>query len=137
MSEKIVVPVLGESITEATVAKWLKSKGDSVEADEPIVELETDKVNLEVPSPVNGVISEINFKDGDTVEVGTVLGTISENKEANEKKKENVKMHLKDLRLDLKKIHLAVTKELLLPEPDEVKTLIYKMDQLLKVIESN
>ena len=55
----------------------------------------------------------------------------------NRKKKENVKMHLKDLRLDLKKIHLAVTKELLLPEPDEVKTLIYKMDQLLKVIESN
>ena len=52
-------------------------------------------------------------------------------------KKENVKMHLKDLRLDLKKIHLAVTKEFLLPEPDEVKTLIYKMDQLLKVIESN
>ena len=50
MSEKIVVPVLGESITEATVAKWLKSKGDSVEVDEPIVELETDKVNLEVPS---------------------------------------------------------------------------------------
>ena len=54
----------------------------------------------------------------------------------NRQKKENVKMHLKDLRLDLKKIHLAVTKELLLPEPDEVKTLIYKMDQLLKVIES-
>ena len=52
-------------------------------------------------------------------------------------KKENIKMHLKDLRLDLKKIHLAVTKELLLPEPDAVKTLIYKMDQLLKVIESN
>jgi len=55
----------------------------------------------------------------------------------NTQKKENVKMHLKDLRLDLKKIHLAVTKEFLLPEPDEVKTLIYKMDQLLKVIESN
>ena len=55
----------------------------------------------------------------------------------NKQKKENVKMHLKDLRLDLKKIHLAVTKQLLLPEPDEVKTLIYKMDQLLKVIESN
>ena len=55
----------------------------------------------------------------------------------NREKKENVKMHLKDIRLDLKKIHLAVTKELLLPEPDEVKTLIYKMDQLLKVIESN
>ena len=55
----------------------------------------------------------------------------------NRQKKENVKMHLKDLRLDLKKIHLAVTKELLLPEPEKVKTLIYKMDQLLKVIESN
>ena len=55
MSDKIVVPVLGESITEATVAKWLKNKGDSVEADEPVVELETDKVNLEVPSPSDGV----------------------------------------------------------------------------------
>ena len=56
MSEKIVVPVLGESITEATVAKWLKKTGDAVEADEPIVELETDKVNLEVPSPITGVL---------------------------------------------------------------------------------
>ena len=54
----------------------------------------------------------------------------------NRQKKENVKMYLKDIRLDLKKIHLAVTEELLIPEPDEVKTLIYKMDQLLKVIES-
>ena len=67
MSEKILVPVLGESITEASIARWIKNKGESVSADEPIVELETDKVNLEVPSPVNGVISEINFKDGDTV----------------------------------------------------------------------
>ena len=64
MSEKIVVPILGESITEATVSKWLKNEGDSVEADEPIVELETDKVNLEVPSPIGGVLSKINFKDG-------------------------------------------------------------------------
>ena len=64
MSEKIVVPVLGESITEATVAKWLKSKGDSVEADEPIVELESDKVNLEVPSPSGGILGEINFEAG-------------------------------------------------------------------------
>ena len=54
MSEKILVPVLGESITEATVSKWLKNKGETVDADEPIVELETDKVNLEVPSPVTG-----------------------------------------------------------------------------------
>ena len=81
MSEKILVPELGESITEASIARWIKSKGETVNADEPIVELETDKVNLEVPSPVNGVISEINFKDGDTVEVGAVLGTILEKKE--------------------------------------------------------
>tara|TARA_B100000963_G_scaffold282594_1_gene251244 strand:- start:4725 stop:6062 length:1338 start_codon:yes stop_codon:yes gene_type:complete len=76
MSDKIVVPVLGESITEATVAKWLKNKGDNVEADEPIVELETDKVNLEVPAPSDGVLSEINAKNGDTVEVGSILGSI-------------------------------------------------------------
>ena len=79
MSEKIVVPVLGESITEATVAKWLKNPGDSVEADEPIVELETDKVNLEVPSPISGVLTEINSQDGAVVEVGALLGSVSEN----------------------------------------------------------
>jgi len=78
MSEKIVVPVLGESITEATVSKWLKNEGDIVEIDEPIVELETDKVNLEVPSPVSGVLSEINSKDGVVVEVGALLGSVSE-----------------------------------------------------------
>jgi len=76
MSEKILVPVLGESITEATVSKWLKKQGDSVIADEAVVELETDKVNLEVPASTNGVISEINAKEGDTVEVGAVLGVI-------------------------------------------------------------
>tara|TARA_S200000501_G_scaffold317272_1_gene310573 strand:- start:471 stop:1778 length:1308 start_codon:yes stop_codon:yes gene_type:complete len=79
MSEKILVPVLGESITEATIAKWLKSEGDTVEADEPIVELETDKVNLEVPSPVTGVLTEIASKDGSVVEVGALLGSVSEN----------------------------------------------------------
>ncbi len=78
MSEKILVPVLGESITEATVAKWLKNKGDSVESDEPIVELETDKVNLEVPSPVDGVLSEINVNDGQIVEVGSTLGVVTQ-----------------------------------------------------------
>ncbi len=78
MSEKILVPTLGESITEATVSKWLKREGETVEADEAIVELETDKVNLEVPSPISGILSEISFKDGDTVEVGAVLGSISD-----------------------------------------------------------
>ncbi|MBD1174171.1 2-oxoglutarate dehydrogenase complex dihydrolipoyllysine-residue succinyltransferase [Pelagibacterales bacterium SAG-MED01] len=79
MSEKILVPVLGESITEATVSKWLKHEGDIVEADEPIVELETDKVNLEVPSPVSGILTKINSKDGSAVEVGALLGLVSEN----------------------------------------------------------
>ena len=78
MSEKILVPVLGESITEATVSKWLKNKGETVDADEPIVELETDKVNLEVPSPVSGKLNEINFKDGSTVKVGEILGLVTE-----------------------------------------------------------
>ena len=78
MSEKILVPVLGESINEATVSKWLKKEGDTVEADEPLVELETDKVNLEVPSPVSGILKEINSKDGSIVEVGALLGSVSE-----------------------------------------------------------
>ena len=80
MSEKILVPVLGESISEATVSKWLKNKGDIVNADEAIVELETDKVNLEVPASISGVLSEINSNEGDTVKVGSVLGIISDSK---------------------------------------------------------
>ena len=88
MSEKILVPVLGESITEATVSKWLKNEGDSVDADEPIVELETDKVNLEVPSPVSGVLTKISSKDGSTVEVGALLGSVSENGSSSKKNNE-------------------------------------------------
>ena len=81
MSREIIVPALGESITEATVSKWLKNQGESVKLDEPIVELETDKVNVEVPSPAEGIITKINFKNGDIVEVGALLGTIdSQNK---------------------------------------------------------
>ena len=95
MSEKILVPTLGESITEATVSKWLKKEGETVEADEAIVELETDKVNLEVPSPITGTLSEISFKDGDTVEVGAVLGLISEGSVETEKKVETEKQHEK------------------------------------------
>ena len=96
MSEKILVPTLGESITEATVSKWLKKEGETVEADEAIVELETDKVNLEVPSPITGTLSEISFKDGDTVEVGAVLGLISEGSVKTEKKAETEKQHEKN-----------------------------------------
>ncbi len=95
MSEKIVVPVLGESITEATITKWLKKIGESINADEPIVELETDKVNLEVPSPVTGIVKEINYKDGETVEVGAVLGEVSN--DGPEKKNNDIKIDKKSL----------------------------------------
>ena len=78
MSEKITVPTLGESVTEATVSKWLKSQGEKVVADEPIVELETDKVNVEVPAPSNGVLGNIKVKEGETVNVGSLLGTIND-----------------------------------------------------------
>ena len=78
MSEKITVPTLGESVTEATVSKWLKSQGDKVIADEPIVELETDKVNVEVPAPSNGVLGDITVQEGETVNVGSLLGTIDD-----------------------------------------------------------
>ena len=84
MSEKITVPTLGESVTEATVSKWLKSKGDTVSADEPIVELETDKVNVEVPSPSSGVLGSIEVKEGETVNVGSLLGTVSKSSNQDE-----------------------------------------------------
>ena len=78
MAEKITVPTLGESVTEATVSKWLKSQGEKVLADEPLVELETDKVNVEVPSPTNGVLENITVKEGETVNVGSLLGTVND-----------------------------------------------------------
>ena len=84
MSEKITVPTLGESVTEATVSKWLKSKGDKVSADEPLVELETDKVNVEVPSPISGVLVSITVKEGETVNVGSLLGTVDNSNVSNE-----------------------------------------------------
>ena len=86
MAEKILVPALGESVTEATVSKWLKSVGESVDSDEPLVELETDKVNVEVPSPSNGVLEKIAVKEGATVQVGAFLGSVveGESKKSNE-----------------------------------------------------
>ena len=78
MSNQILVPSLGESVTEATVSKWLKQVGEKVNSDEPLVELETDKVNIEVPSPLSGTLSSIKIKEGKTVKVGTLLGFINE-----------------------------------------------------------
>ena len=82
MSNQILVPSLGESVTEATVSKWLKQVGEEVDTDEPLVELETDKVNVEVPSPLSGTLSSIKVKEGDTVGVGTLLGLVSSGKSA-------------------------------------------------------
>ena len=92
MTNQILVPALGESVTEATVSKWLKQVGEKVETDEPLVELETDKVNIEVPSPLSGILSSIKVKEGDSAVVGTLLGIINEeslnnNKKLNENKK--------------------------------------------------
>src|SRR5271168_3703747 len=75
---EIRVPTLGESVTEATIGRWFKKAGDSVAVDEPLVELETDKVTIEVPAPSAGVLGEIAAKDGDTVAVGALLGQITE-----------------------------------------------------------
>ena len=84
MSKKIIVPTMGESITEATVSRWLKDIGDQIETDEALVELETDKVNIEVPSPVTGILSEIKFKKGKTVKVGSELGVVEPNGKRNQ-----------------------------------------------------
>ncbi len=129
MTEKILVPVLGESITEATVSKWLKNEGDLVDVDEPIVELETDKVNLEVPSPISGVLTKIDSKDGSTVEVGATLGSISKNGN-NLKNTEDTKV-LEEASDENKVVKLDIDKEKEKKEPqifddkeEELKPLI-------------
>ena len=121
MNEKILVPVLGESITEATVAKWLKKEGDNVTVDEPIVELETDKVNLEVPSPINGVLVEINSKDGAVVEVGALLGSINQNganlsKEKEIKKIKPIKDENNVVNLEVERKEPRIFEEKITPE---------------------
>ena len=118
MSENIVVPVLGESITEATVSKWIKKSGDKVNADEPIVELETDKVNLEVPSPISGVLSEINTKEGETVKVGALLGVVSSGGENIETKAPEIK------KIEVEKTNVVSFEKNKNPEPkifEEIK----------------
>ena len=125
MSTPILVPTLGESVTEATVAKWIKKTGDNVNEDEPIVELETDKVSVEVTSPTSGVLSEISIKEGETVGVGTKLGEIGEagsDSAAPVKKEENkVKEIKKEEISDIsKKEELILEKEAPQKEPAKV-----------------
>ena len=95
MSNQIIVPSLGESVTEATVSKWLKQVGEKVDSDEPLVELETDKVNVEVPSPLAGTLTSIKVKEGDTVEVGALLGEVDESKISSKKTTKAIPTELK------------------------------------------
>ena len=137
MSEKILVPTLGESITEATVSKWLKKEGETVEADEAIVELETDKVNLEVPSPISGTLSEISFRDGDTVEVGAVLGSISEGNvdiknepESKKQLEDNEEKEFKDQKSNV--INLDIEKK---PQTKLEEPLVLTEDKSMELLE--
>ncbi len=137
MSEKILVPTLGESITEATVSKWLKKEGERVQADEAIVELETDKVNLEVPSPISGTLSEISFRDGDTVEVGAVLGSISEGNvdiknepESKNQLEDNEKKEFKDQKSNV--INLDIEKK---PQTKLEEPLVLTEDKSMELLE--
>ena len=145
MSEKILVPVLGESITEATVAKWLKKEGEQIEVDEPIVELETDKVNLEVPSPINGTLSKINANDGQVVEVGAVLGSVSSNGSTSVKEEKNTNIpETKNLKKFIKKEEKKSTKineePLILDDAEEplvLKKEITKRDNVIEIETKN
>ena len=93
----VIVPVLGESVVEATVSKWIKKKGDYVEVDDPIVELETDKVTLEVPASISGILENILVSEGDTVEVGALLGTIIAGEKQDKKEKVSEEVEVKDV----------------------------------------
>ena len=122
MSEKITVPTLGESVTEATVSKWLKSQGEKVVADEPIVELETDKVNVEVPAPSNGVLGDIKVREGETVNVGSLLGTINNISSIETKDLKEVKSYSppkKNIKLFDKQKSDAQKKKILKPKKNE------------------
>ena len=152
MSEKIVVPALGESVTEATVSRWLKNVGEKVNSDEPIVGQQPDKVNVEVPSPSNGVLENISVNEGDTVEVGALLGSIglsavktSEKKEKKYKppvkeeeeeeaprmfEEENGKKKKKEKRAPEKLVLKELKEELPLVLDEEVKTEDYSNEKI-------
>ena len=108
MSTELIVPTLGESITEATVSKWLKNIGDNFEADEPLVEIETDKITVEVPAPHAGSLKEIKVSEGTDVEIGGILGILDESKgkkptpKKTEIKEEKVKEEVKEVKVETK-----------------------------------
>ena len=131
MSEKILVPTLGESVTEATVSKWLKNQGDKVISDEPLVELETDKVNIEVPSPSNGTLEKINAGEGQTVNVGAILGligaaSISKNNHGKDQKKYSPPpLKKKEIKKEKKIEPLVLEKG----KEDKIEPLVLETDQ--------
>ncbi len=125
MSDKILVPTLGESVTEATVSKWLKNQGDKVTSDEPLVELETDKVNVEVPSPSDGTLENISVKEGQTVNVGAVLGTIVA--QINSEKEEEVSKESKKYTPPVKKSKMSKIKETKVSSQKEIETTPLKL----------
>jgi len=131
MSEKILVPVLGESLNEATVSKWLKNKGEIVNADEAIVELETDKVNLEVPASISGVLSEINSNEGDTVKVGSVLGIISDSKVKIDKTEKIEKTKPKNTEIQEKEEKIFNTDEIVKDQADNKEDSALQTDPLI------
>ena len=94
MTVELIVPTLGESITEATVSKWLKKVGEPFETDEPLVEIETDKITVEVPAPSAGVLTEIKVQAGKDVNIGGVLGIIGEKAKASKEKTKDEKKEL-------------------------------------------
>jgi len=140
MSQKITVPALGESVTEATVAKWLKNQGDKVLADEPVVELETDKVNIEVPSPSSGILENVKVNEGQTVNVGALLGTIQASKQnkqsENEVKKNEYKPPVKEFS-EPKKTKPKESKAFILEKNTEHKEKVSKEPLILNEVHKN
>jgi 2-oxoglutarate dehydrogenase E2 component (dihydrolipoamide succinyltransferase) len=132
MSNQILVPSLGESITEATVSKWLKQVGETVDTDEPLVELETDKVNVEVPSPLSGTLSSIKVKEGDTVEVGSLLGIIKEGKSTSAKIATTQPKSIKERSNILSKKNKKQVTEKIKKEIPEEKTLTLSNEEIDK-----
>ena len=106
----VLVPVLGESVVEATVSKWIKKQGDYVEVDDPIVELETDKVTLEVPASTSGILENTVVSEGDTVEVGALLGTIIAGAKQDKKEEVSEEVKVKDVEKEKPTINKLETK---------------------------
>ena len=106
----VLVPVLGESVVEATVSKWIKKQGDYVEVDDPIVELETDKVTLEVPASTSGILENTVVSEGDTVEVGALLGTIIAGEKQDKKEEVSEEVKVKDVEKEKPTINKLETK---------------------------